>query len=1343
MKNPALPLLLLAAVLFTPSFLCAQQRPSVPFLAPDAPGWMQDLLSENPNVFRIQKEYAEYYDQHPFRKNTYTQYFKHWMHWARPYVQADGSVKEPGIAEIEAAEKQMLALRGPDANHRGLGGAWSFLGPKQTFDTDGVQEVTWQTNVYSIDISLSNPNILYAGGETGGVWKTTDKGLHWTLLTVNVLHGSFGAVKIHPTDPNTVYAGTSGKLIKTTDGGATWTTVYSESNLWVNDIAFKPDQPEMVLAASDQGLLRTINGGANWTKLHAQQTWAVEYKPNDPLTVFCIRKSGSGSDFRVSTDGGATFVNSNTGWWTPNGSETVTGGMIAVCPSNPSKVYAYLCGEGGNLGGYIGVFKSTDSGASWANTHPTNAIGQPYAIPTHTNLMDANGVDWFTQGFYDMAIIVNPNNDNQLIAGGCSWFKSNNGGQTWEALGSYVGGLSWSHPDIQAIAAIGNDLWITSDGGINYSTNFGQSIEARMNGISGSDMWGFDSGWNEDVIVGGRYHNGNMGWHESFPAGKFYRLGGAEAATGYVNPGDARKVYHSDIGGARFKGGFNDGVSSFPTGIFPNESYAYYANSEMAWDPRCWNIVYLGNENKLWKSTDGGASYSALYAFPGNSDNKVYEIEVSRSNPDVIYCSQWDGTDDSMWKTTNAGQSWTKLSSLPLPNNNDRVKMALSAENENLLWVAVTYGSNGKKIYKSIDGGQSWINLTTTILNNITVINVMAQYGTDGGIYLGTNRGVFYRNNTLSDWQPYSQGLPLSAETNRLKPFYKNGKIRNGCWGFGIWEADLYEPSNVVVQPMASALGAECARDTIYFDDYSVLNHNGASWAWSFDPAPLWSSATDIRNPKVVFGAPGTYQATLTVNGQYSKSLSIKIGDRCQADTIPGAAATLGGNDAGDFVALPALNLNTNTLTVTAWIKPDGIQTDYSSIFMLDGSVAAGFNFLPGNNHLGYHWPGGAWWWDSGLTVPDGQWAYVAMVVEPTGVTLYVNGKGSKHAFTAGLVNFDSGSRLGNYKGWGGRYVKGSFEEVCIFDKALSQNEIRELMHLTKAPAEFPNLMSYYQFNESEGLVLDRVGVRHGSLVGPSAKRIRSTAPVGKGVSKRLTVSLLNQRYGFDGTGLIIEFPPNATYPNGEVVVSRLSVSPDTLPGTTHSSLTDYWILQNFGSNANFTAPSQIWFSKIGAMPADLPASACKLWKRGALAFGPGWQSIDAADKLNEGPNASLGFTSNNQLKSAGQYWLELPGLVETRPETGLADRFAEPQEPGVSELRVFPNPLTESGTLHLSASRPGPCSFRLFDAKGNQIRMLKFDSSATLSVSGLAAGVYAYRIESEDRMVFGQLVVE
>lgn len=1240
MKNRALvlPLLLLAI----PFFLAAQQRPAPIYIGSDAPNWMQMMQAEDANVFEVEQAYTAFYKTHPFQKNSYTKYYKRWMHWARSRVQTDGSIHEQTPAEQAEQEARVATAHGAGDALRAPG--WTFVGPKQTFDTDGQTVVTWQTNIYCIDIAASDPQVLYAGGETGGLWRSADKGQNWVLLTQSVLHGSFGAVKIHPANPAIVYAATGGKIIKTTDAGSSWTTVYSENGLWVNELAISPLDPNIVLAASDQGLLRTINAGGAWSKVHTQQTWTVKFRASTN-TVFTARKSGSGSDFRISTDGGATFNNSNAGWWTPGAGEECTGVMLATCPSNPTKLYAYIIGSGANLKGYVGVFVSNNLGASWSNTNPFGAIGNSptaYAIPGHTNLMTNDGLfTGFEQGFYDMAIVVNPANDQELIAGGTSWFKSINGGQTWLALGSYVGGLAWSHPDMQALAANGADLWIATDGGLDYSTDFGRTIEARMNGISGADLWGFDSGWNEDVLVGGRYHNGNMAWHQSYPEGKFYRMGGAESPTGYVNPGENRKTYFSDIGGYRLLGGFGDGVGAFSVGLFPNESYAYYANSEMAWDPRCWNIAYIGFDNKIWKSTDGGTSFTVLHEFPGDATREVYEIEVCRSNPDVLYCSQWDGTDDSMWRSEDGGQSWTKLALLTAAgvNNNDRVKLAVSAEDEYTLWAAVTYGSNGSKIWKSTDGGDSWTNLTTSVLNGYRVSNIMAQYGTDGGIYLGTSGGVFYRNNTLPNWIPYSFGLPVSAETNRLKPFYRDGKIRNGAWGFGIWESDLFEPSEVIAQPITSALETNCARDTVFFDDYSVLKHDASTqWIWSFDPAPQFVSATNVRNPKVVFGAAGNYIATMTLkhqNESYANSLSITVSNGCAADTIPDRAVKVGGNNNEGYVALPALNKKTNRLTITAWVKTDSIQPDYSAIFMHDGETA-GFNFRGGNNSLGYHWPNGAWWWDSGLQVPVKEWCHVAMVVEPDGISVYVNGKKSTHNFTVDSVDFNQTARLGNYQGWGGRYMKGLVEEVCIFDKSLTQNEVRELMHLTKKPAEFPNLISYYQFNEPNGRVLDRVATRHAALVG-SAVRTTSTAPVGIGTSARLTVTS-GGAYTFGSTGLTLGFPTEGPYPNGELCVSRINLAPDQLPNANPHSQA-YWVVNNFGTNTSFATLDSLRFAGYGTIGGAAAPSAFQLYKRGSFADGNTWGSaVDNADALAPGVNGSVLFSTGNGVSSFSQF---------------------------------------------------------------------------------------------------------
>lgn len=1334
-------LTLIAFLWLVATFAFAQKKPAPVYIAPDAPAWMRMMQAENPDVFAIQKAWRDYHAERPFEKNTYTQYYKRWMHWARTRTGADGRLVqsldiENWSLEFEHLENDQFSMP-QDQGTSDKAAGWSWVGPSQTYHTDGTTKVTWQTNIYAFDIAPSNPNVLYAGGETGGVWKTTDKGQNWTLLTRNILHGSFGAVKIHPGDPNTVFAATGGKIIKTTDGGSTWTNAYTETNLWVNELAISPANPNIILAAADQGLLVSTNGGASWSKKFTNQTWAVKFKPGDPTTAFAVRKNGNGSNFMQSTDSGATWSPSGAGWWTPGSGQAVTGAHIAVCPSNPDKLYAYLCGSGATLYGYIGVFVSNDAGATWANTHPTNAVGEPYSIPAHSNLMAHNGTTGFDQGFYDMAIIVNPANDQQLIAGGTSWFKSTDGGATWQPLGGYVGGLPWSHPDIQALAAHGSDLWIASDGGLNYSGNFGQTHEARMNGISGSDMWGFDSGWNDDLLVGGRYHNGNMAWHESFPPNSYYRMGGAEAPTGYVSPGPGLKTYHSDIGGYSLNGGLAGDVAYFPVGLFPNESYAYYANSEMVWHPQCWGIVFLGKDEKIWKSTDGGASFTVLHTFPGTADNAVYDIEIARSNPQVMYCTQWDGTDDAVWRSTDGGQTWSLCTPLPLPNNNDRVKLAVGAENADVLWCAVTYGSNGRKIYKSTDGGQSWINLTTTLLNGVRITNLMAQYGTDGGIYLGTDRGVFYRNNSHADWQPYSEGLPLSAETNRLKPFYRDGKIRNGCWGFGVWEAPLFEPSAVLPQAMADKLDSGCARDTFFFDDYSVVNHAGASWTWVF-PGATFVSGENTRTPKAVFGKPGEYTAQMTLQtpqGIFRDTLLLRVGNGCDRDSFPGMALQLDGS--GDnAVATDPLRLNSDTVTITTWIKRLGAQDGRAGIvFCRSSNTTAGIGF--DGDRLSYHWNDAGWWWNSSLTVPQNEWVHVALVVEPTRVTMYLNGRPAVDNSARGPEEFDGPLTIGEDPNGGGRFFNGLVDEVCVYRRALSQAEIREQMHLVKLDPNDASLRAYYQFNEPGGQVLDRSGTRHLGLNG-GAKRTASTLAVGPGFSARRNLTAPGTYYFGENVGFECSTAQAGVQPGGEVCATRINLSPDAAPDADPLSR-GYWVVRNYGPNAMFAPLREMRFYRIGRVPLTTSASEYKLWSRPAHGEGNTWQQEDSGDHRKFGSNGSVIFSDGLPVDVFGQFVVSKP--VPNFQQAPVEDRETKPAQ-GIRH-QVYPNPVAADGLLHVQFDQPGTAVFRLFDEKGRAILVEKFEGQTQVRLNGLSAGVYAYSIEGGVAMVFDRVVVK
>ncbi len=160
---------------------------------------------------------------------------------------------------------------------------------------------------------------------------------------------------------------------------------------------------------------------------------------------------------------------------------------------------------------------------------------------------------------------------------------------------------------------------------------------------------------------------------------------------------------------------------------------------------------------------------------------------------------------------------------------------------------------------------------------------------------------------------------------------------------------------------MAPAAEHPCQRDTVYFDDYSVVNHTGASWTWTF-PGASYVSSTSVRNPKVLYPAPGNYDVTLMVSNGASSSTRtvagmIKVTEGCSLDTIPGKAVYCSGTDKhviNSNLILP----QTDSLTITAWVKPDGIQPDYSAIWMNETGDAGGFNFKNGNNSLAYHWPG-------------------------------------------------------------------------------------------------------------------------------------------------------------------------------------------------------------------------------------------------------------------------------------------------------------------------------------------------------------------------------------------------
>jgi hypothetical protein len=153
--------------------------------------------------------------------------------------------------------------------------------------------------------------------------------------------------------------------------------------------------------------------------------------------------------------------------------------------------------------------------------------------------------------------------------------------------------------------------------------------------------------------------------------------------------------------------------------------------------------------------------------------------------------------------------------------------------------------------------------------------------------------------------------------------------------------------------------------------------------------------------------------------------------------------------DGTDYVEIPVLNLNTNTATISAWVKRAGDQPNWAGIVFCRGdNTTSGIGFRDGlktSHNLSYHWDGWFWWYDSGLTIPDSQWTFTSLVVEPEQATLYMsdgtNWDSATNVDYHGPDEFDANTYVGEDP-QGGRMMVGKVDDVRIYDRSLSVGEV-------------------------------------------------------------------------------------------------------------------------------------------------------------------------------------------------------------------------------------------------------------------------------------------------------------
>lgn len=149
--------------------------------------------------------------------------------------------------------------------------------------------------------------------------------------------------------------------------------------------------------------------------------------------------------------------------------------------------------------------------------------------------------------------------------------------------------------------------------------------------------------------------------------------------------------------------------------------------------------------------------------------------------------------------------------------------------------------------------------------------------------------------------------------------------------------------------------------------------------------------------------------------------------------------------------SVEALNLNTNTVTIVAWVNPSAVVINAGIVFQRQNGV---LGLVTGNTgNLGFNWNDNAasWGWDSGLALPLNQWSFVALVVSPTAGRIYMYNANSWTNASVDLVNanasfagpLDIGTDTQDPMA---RSFTGNIDEVAIFNKSLTPVQIAQLL---------------------------------------------------------------------------------------------------------------------------------------------------------------------------------------------------------------------------------------------------------------------------------------------------------
>ncbi|MBC8510930.1 MAG: T9SS type A sorting domain-containing protein [Cryomorphaceae bacterium] len=734
--------------------------------------WEDELLKTNPNPTIQEKSIAfeEYRATHPYTKGN----------GFKPYAREMDFIlersSESGEFKADALFKEWEKIQESNAYSKtSTQSNWISKGPINTpiILSNGKKRGNGRVNCIAFD--PVDPDIIWIGSPAGGLWKSVDGGSNWTTNTDGLPVIGVSHIAIDPDNNQIMYIVTGDAyatdtysigILKSTDGGITWNTTglsYTvNQEKTVNKVIINPNHTDSLYAVTNSNILISGDAGANWLTVGAIGRWRdIEFKPNNSNVIYAAKQSSGGSNIYRTTDGGVNWVIIDNGI---SGSRYRP--LIAVTPDNPEVVYALFSASDYS---FHGLYKSSDSGDSWIPQSST-----PNILGRETDGSDSGGQSW-----YDLSLGVATNNENLVYVGGINIWRSDNGGVNWDIDANSGNGSNYSYMHVDQHAFEFNPhthvAYAGNDGGFyKYMENLNKWVDIS-DGLEISQFYNLGlSQSNPNRLVAGAQDNGT----EMLTNSTWDAIMGGDGMECKIDHNDDDIIYAEyQYGGLRksYNGG-NSWDNIKPVSYEGGWNTPYEMHSSNS------DILVIGYD-EVYRSTSGGAIWDSI-SYNVSGGQAIRSIALAPSDENYIYVASYS----KIKVTKDAGQSWTYIK--PGLANYNMTDITVSNTNPDRAWVTFSEYNNVHKVYETNDAGNSWVNISGSNLPGLPVNCIVYQGGANDDLYIGTDIGVYYKNNTMSDWIPFNDGLP-NVIVKELEIHYDGGSISAATFGRGVWESPL------------------------------------------------------------------------------------------------------------------------------------------------------------------------------------------------------------------------------------------------------------------------------------------------------------------------------------------------------------------------------------------------------------------------------------------------------------------------------------------------------------------------------------------------------------------------